>query len=99
MWLKQLLTELGYHLSQITLWCDSQSAIAVLKNPEHHTRMKQVDVMYHWLREKVERRLLKLEFVSTGEMVAGVLTKSLVRAKHGKFRDRLGIYRSVGILH
>ena len=88
MWLK--LTELGYHLPQIILWCNSQPTITVLKNPEHHTRMKHIDVMYHWLREKVDRRKLKLEFVPTGEMVADVLPKSLVQVKHEKFRDRLG---------
>ena len=42
---------------------------------------------------------MKLEFVPTGEMVADVLTKSLVRAKHEKFRDGLGICKGVGTLH
>ena len=40
-----------------------QPAIAVSKNPEHHSRMKHIDVRYHWLREKVENGLIKLQFV------------------------------------
>ena len=36
MWLRQLLTELGYHIPKLTIYCDSQPAIAVSKNPEHH---------------------------------------------------------------
>ena len=65
MWLRQLLTELGYHIPKLTIYCDSQPAIAVSKNPENHSRMKHIDVMYHWLREKVEKGLLKLQFVPT----------------------------------
>jgi hypothetical protein len=98
MWMKQLLTELGYHLPRLTLWCDSQPAIAVSKNPKHHSRMKHIDVMYHWLREKVEKRLLQLQFVPTDEMVADVLTKSLVRVKHEKCRQGLGVSRIEGTL-
>ena len=51
--------------------------------------MKHIDVMYHWLREKVEKGLLKLQFVPTDNMVADVLTKGLVRMKHEKCRTRL----------
>jgi transposase InsO family protein len=93
MWLKQLLTELGYHIPKLTIHCDSQPAIAVSKNPEHHSRMKHIDVMYHWLREKVEKGLLKLQFVPTEEMVADVLTKGLARVKHEKCRTGLGMWR------
>ena len=31
--------------------------------------MKHINVMYHWLREKVEKGLLKLQFVPTEDMV------------------------------
>ena len=88
------MTELGYHILKLTIYCDSQPAIAVSKNPEHHSRMKTIDVMYHWLREKVEKGLLKLQFVPTDDMVADVLTKALVRIKCEKCRTRLGICRS-----
>ena len=63
-------------------------------NTEHHSRMKHIDVMYHWLREKVEKGLLKLQFVPTDNMVADVLTKGLVRMKLEKCRTGLGICRS-----
>ena len=79
---------------KLTFYCEIQPAIAVSKNPEHHSRMKHIDVMYHWLREKVEKGLLKLQFVPTDNMVANVLTKSLVRMKHEKCRTRLGICKS-----
>ena len=79
---------------KLTIYCEIQSAIAMSKNPEHHSRMKYIDMMYHWLREKVEKGLLKLQFMPTDAMMADVLTKSLVRMKHEKCRTRLGICRS-----
>ena len=68
MWLRQLLTKLGYHIPRLTIYCNSQPAIAMSKNPEHHSRMKHINVMYHWLREKVEKGLLKLQFVPTDDI-------------------------------
>ena len=37
MWLKQLLIELGYHIPKLTIYCDSQPAIAMSKNPKNTT--------------------------------------------------------------
>ena len=93
MWLRQLLAELGYHIPKLTIYCNSQPTIAVSRKPEHHSRIKHIDVMYHWLREKVEKGLLRLQFVPTDNMVADVLTNTLVRMKHEKCRNGLGICR------
>ena len=84
----------GYHIPKLTIYCNSQLAIAMSKNPEHHSRMKHIDVMYHWLKEKVEKGLLKLHFMPTEDMVANVLMKDLARIKHEKCRTGFGICRS-----
>ena len=56
--------------------------------------MKHIDVMYHWLKEKVKKGLLKLHFMPTEDMVANVLMKDLARIKHEKCRTGFGICRS-----
>ena len=61
--------------------------------------MKHIYVIYHWLREKVEKGLLKLKFVPTKDIVADVLMKGLARMKHEKCRTGLGVCRSQGTLH
>lgn len=38
--------------------------------------------------------VVKLEYISTDEYVADILTKSLPRGKHGFFRDRMGVVRN-----
>ena len=38
---------------------DSQSAIALAKNPTYHARTKHVDIRYYFIREKVENKEIK----------------------------------------
>ena len=49
-WMHNLLLELGYPVSgPSSLLIDNQSTIQVSKNPEHHGRMKHLDLAYYWL--------------------------------------------------
>jgi hypothetical protein len=59
MWLRNLFTEIGLDLSSTSspLLIDNQSALSVAKNPEHHGRMKQLDLRYYWLRDEVEKKV------------------------------------------
>ena len=92
MWIKLFLTELGvFKGGPICINCDNQSCIALAKNPEHHARTKHIDIQYHFIREKVEERTVKLEFCPTQEMVAEVLTKALPREKHQGCTEALGV--------
>jgi hypothetical protein len=43
-----------------------------------------MDVRYHFCREKVESRDIEVQYCATENMLADVLTKPLVSAKHRK---------------
>ena len=73
---------------------DNQSAIQVAKNPEHHGRMKHLDLRYYWLRDEVERSTLAIDYVPTDSMVADILTKSLARVKVEEGCKQLGLKRA-----
>jgi len=91
-WMRQLLSEFGYTLQDpSTLHMDHQSAIAVSKNPEHHGRMKHLDLRFYWLRDQVEAGKLVPGFVPTNEMPADILTKALARIDVERCRRMLGI--------
>lgn len=60
-----------------TLFMDNQSAIQVARNPEHHGRMKHLDLRYYWLRDMVEAGIIKVEYLQTDAMPADALTKIL----------------------
>jgi len=91
-WMRQLLHEFGFTLSgPSTLAMDNQSAISVAKNPEHHGRMKHLDLRFYWLRDAVDDGRIAPVFVPTAQQVADIFTKSLARADMQRCRESLGI--------
>ena len=53
-WLKGLLGELRKVQNTIKVFCDSQSAIHLAKNPAYHSKTKQIPVKYHFVRHVVD---------------------------------------------
>ena len=69
--LRNLIAELGYlQKSGTTIYMDNQSAIRVAKNPEHQSRIKHMDIRFHWLRQQVQHGHLNVEYVPTQDMAA-----------------------------
>ena len=91
-WFRSLLGELGYTIDGPSpLHIDNNSAVSVSKNPEHHGRMKHLDLRFFWLREAVNDGHISLKHISTNEMPADILTKSLARQKVSEMRVLLGV--------
>ena len=59
------------------IWCDNVSALAIGSNPIFHARTKHIEVDYHFIRECVLRRDLHVKYISTGDQLANIFTKSL----------------------
>ena len=94
LWLRSLFQEIGYPISSpSTLMLDSASALAVAKNPEHHGRMKHLDLRFYWLRDEVEKGVFSLKHISTVDMPADILTKALGRVKVLEMQEMLGLKR------
>lgn len=81
LWMKKFLQELGQNQESYVLHCDSQSAIHLSKNSTYHSRSKHIDVRYHWIRDVLENKLLKVEKVHTNENGADMMTKPLSKEK------------------
>ena len=43
-----------------TLYCDSQSAIHLMRNPIIHTKTKHIEIRYHHIQELVTEKRLKI---------------------------------------
>ena len=91
-WLRNMLVELGYKIEGPSqLWMDNQSSMSVAKNPEHHGRMKHLDLRFYWLRDEVGRGTIEPMYMQTDDMPADLLTKSLPKPKVEKPRDIMGL--------
>nr|GEX95307.1 retrovirus-related Pol polyprotein from transposon TNT 1-94 [Tanacetum cinerariifolium] len=53
------------------------ASIAISCNPVQHSRTKQIDVRYHFIKEKVEKGIVELFFVGTEYQLAVLFTKAL----------------------
>ena len=71
------------------LWCDNVSAIALSANPVFHSRTKHLEVDYHYVREKVLHRDLKVGFVSGKDNMVDIFTKPLAAPPFLFFRSKL----------
>jgi len=90
MW--NILSKFGYEAQQDSiLKMDNQSAISVSKNPEHHGRMKHLDLRSYWLRDKVEKGMIYPDIIPTWEMIADCLTKSVPAPKVCFCREQMGV--------
>ena len=77
--------------SPTALHIDNQSAIAITRNPEFYDCTKYIDVRYYFLRQVVEDKSIKLEYIPTGDQVADIFNGGLPPASYSKFREEMGI--------
>jgi hypothetical protein len=93
-WLWKSLTGLfDLELEATMILCDNQSCIMMTENHVFHDKSKHIEIRYHYICDMVQRGAIKLQYVSTNEQVADVLTKPLSCVKFEHFRDKLGVVR------
>ncbi|CAI7854585.1 unnamed protein product [Closterium sp. NIES-53] len=84
-WQQRLLAELGEEQQGPTpLYCDSQGAISLAKNPVLHGLTKHMRVTWHWTRSMVAAGEVELHYVKTTRQPADMMTKRLVEQQHWK---------------
>ncbi|GKC25075.1 retrovirus-related pol polyprotein from transposon TNT 1-94 [Tanacetum coccineum] len=66
-------------------------AIALCCNNVQHSRAKHIDVRYHFIKEQVENRIVKLYFVRTEYQLADIFTKPLPRERFNFLIEKLGM--------
>nr|GEV88898.1 retrotransposon protein, putative, Ty1-copia subclass [Tanacetum cinerariifolium] len=74
-WLRGLLEELGIELNTVAVNCDNQSAIHLSRNHVFHERTKHINVRYHFIREVLKAKTVKVLNVGTKHNVVDALTK------------------------
>ena len=65
----------------IPIFCDNTSAISVSKKPVMHSKTKHIPIKYHFLREQVLSKVIKLEYVGTKDQLADIFTKPLPKSQ------------------
>ena len=73
--------------------CDNQQTIGLMIKDllKLTTKLRHVNIHKHWLRQEVQEKRLRINWVPTAEMPADGLTKTLPRQKHENFVRQLGL--------
>ncbi|KAE8718737.1 hypothetical protein F3Y22_tig00109992pilonHSYRG00051 [Hibiscus syriacus] len=90
-WLKMLLEELGQNQEYVSLFCGSQSALHLVRNPAFHSRTKHIRVQYHFIREKVEEGTVDMHKIHTKDNIADFMTKAINTDKFTWCRSSCGL--------
>ena len=96
LWIQQILSHLGCsHSTSTTIFSDSQSAIALAKNPIVRGRSKHIDVHFHFVCDYIADGRIRLEYCPTKDNEADLLTKPLPRPTLDHLLQRVGVGPSI----
>jgi hypothetical protein len=48
-------------LDPTVIYCDNKSCIKLYKNPLFHHKSKHIEIIYHFMRNMVQKRVMKLQ--------------------------------------
>jgi hypothetical protein len=97
MWAKELLTEMRIdstvsEKNQSTIiYADNQKAIKLVNNSIFQKRTKHIVVKYHYTKDLISQRTIKLEYRLIAKMIADDLIKSLESVQFKRFIDQLNM--------
>ena len=91
-WMKQTLENLQVKYDHpILLNCDNINAINLSKNLFMHSKTKHIPIKYHFLRDHVTQKIVKIVYLDTKEQIADIFTKPLPRSTFQNLRHKLGV--------
>ncbi|GJY56926.1 hypothetical protein Tco_0456041 [Tanacetum coccineum] len=93
--MRSQLTDYRFAFNKIPLYCDNKSVNALFCNNIQHSRSKQIDVRYHFIKEQVENYVVELYFVRTEYQLADIFTKALARERFEFLIRQLGMKKSM----
>ena len=73
------------------LYCASKAACDIAHNPVQHDRTKHVEVDRHFIKEKLEEKIIEVLHVWSQEQLADVLTKAVSSQSFNHCLNKLGI--------
>lgn len=70
-WVTRLFKELRLKVDNpVIIQCDSKAVIQIAVNPFFHERTKHIEIDCHFIRERVQQRLIKTCYINTKDQHA-----------------------------
>ncbi len=95
LWLRKLCADLCFSSvteGPVSMYGDNQGALRLLKHPIASLRSKHIDIMHHFVRERVARGEVRYEYIPTAMMAADILTKAVEPKKFETCSEMIGVW-------
>jgi Reverse transcriptase (RNA-dependent DNA polymerase) len=94
-WLHYLMAELQLSCTAPPiLYCDNVGATYLASNPMFHARTKHVEIDFHFVRDRIISRNLTVQFLSSADQLADIMTKPLSISRFLNIRSKLTVTKS-----
>lgn len=91
LWLKSHLADYEIHYEQVPIFCDNTSAIAISNNPVLHSRIKHIDIRYHFIKDYILKGDIELPFVPTEYQLVDIFIKPLPEPSFTRLVGEIGM--------
>ena len=69
---------MGYpQIAPTILYEDNQSTIAMINNDCNGQKTKHIEIRFNLIREQVQKNIITMQYLQTGDMTSDMLTKPL----------------------
>ncbi|GJV18563.1 putative ribonuclease H-like domain-containing protein [Tanacetum coccineum] len=75
LWIQNQLMDYGFNFMNTNIHIDNESTISVIKNPVVYSRIKHIEIRFHFIRDCYEKRLIEVIKIHTDHNVTDLLTK------------------------
>ena len=88
-WISNLCDEIKKPLKDKVLYVDNQPAIRIAENPVLHDKIKHIQVKYHYIRQQVAEKNVRIQYVPTKSQLADIMTKIIPRTQYEVLRNSI----------
>ena len=95
LWMHAAMDEVGYPQPKpAILYNDNSGAVLLTQNTKNNTKVKHINIRYHYIRERVEEGEIEVRHVASANNLADMFTKQLPRVAFQKHCAALRLYES-----
>jgi len=91
LWIRNMIFEISKTSKPMTLYLDNNACKRIIENGEINTRLKHINIHYHFLIDNLRKNKIKFERAPSKEMIADVLTKDFLGTKMSEFTNKIFI--------